>query len=244
MARQHFFIVGGQRCGSTMLATRLDQHPQIRMNRPLFPEPKYFLRRVVDITTYLPKYFGESDEAVILGEKSTSYYESQEAARNIHAYFPQAKIIFMLRDPVKRALSNYFFSVENGLESRSLEAVFLEKVPPPHISTPISTDPFAYLERGRYSRYVKMYQDIFGKNQIHVAFLEEMAGNRPWKRMLQFLAVDATIHLEHAADHVNELNWRITDIPEPIFQKLVQYYREEIGALEKLLNKDLDIWRW
>ena len=46
MVSNYFAIVGAQRCGTTWLHTMLDQHPQIEMAKPVWPEPKHFIDEV------------------------------------------------------------------------------------------------------------------------------------------------------------------------------------------------------
>ena len=126
---EHFFIVGAQRSGTTYLYEMLKQHPKINMAQPVKPEPKYFMEHNQDnlnYHNYIDSFFSSRMQGQILGEKSTSYYEYESSARLISSTVPKAKIIFLLRNPIYRALSNYYFSVENGLETRKLTDVFCE----------------------------------------------------------------------------------------------------------------------
>ena len=110
---RHVVVIGGQRCGTTYLAEMLGKHPEVEMAMPAHPEPKFFLR---------PRRHLEYDQALfsgerpLLAEKSTSYLDTPEAADHLIAAVPDARIICIVRDPVDRALSNYRFSVDNGLE--------------------------------------------------------------------------------------------------------------------------------
>ena len=131
MKPTYFFIIGAQRSGTTFLYHFLDGHPEISMAKPFRPEPKYFINppNLVNIEKYLDKHhqnYGTNVRA--FGEKSTSYYEKPKTASHIHNYFPGAKIIMILRNPIDRALSNYFFTRQHNLEPRSLEDVFLNNV--------------------------------------------------------------------------------------------------------------------
>ena len=107
----NFFIVGAQRTGTTYLYNHLQNHPSICMLEPLQPEPKYYLQPLskIDKSEYL-KLFNNKKRSKALGEKATTYIESKTTALKIKKHFPDGKIIICLRDPVERALSNYFFS--------------------------------------------------------------------------------------------------------------------------------------
>ena len=128
---KNLFIVGAQRSGTTYLYQILTNHPQVAMAQPVRPEPKFFLdeRLVAQGKDYYENtYFNERVEATsYLGEKSTSYIESIEAAQRIHSLYPDARILMILRDPVVRAYSNYRFSVAHQLEKLTfMEALVAE----------------------------------------------------------------------------------------------------------------------
>src|SRR3954470_19502534 len=115
----HFVIVGAQRSGTTYLYGLLDEHPEIEMAKPLRPEPKFFLdydRYSLGLDAYDAQLFPDAG-AHVRGEKSTSYIESEVAARRIAAMLPNAVVVVAGRDPVRRALSNLRFSIQNGIET-------------------------------------------------------------------------------------------------------------------------------
>src|SRR5919108_4548906 len=113
-----FFIIGAQRCGTTALAQLLDIDPRIELARPLRPEPKFFLDEALTArgTDYYERTYFSDPGALREGEKGTSYIESAEAARRIARAYPAARILTVIREPVARAVSNYRFSVANGME--------------------------------------------------------------------------------------------------------------------------------
>ena len=125
---EHFFIVGAQRAGTSYLYQLLDEHPEIEMAKPAKPEPKFFHVDTLyqhGLEYYKSFYFQEGTSVCIRGEKSTSYMESEKAAYRIAQAFPDGKILFLLRDPIERAISNYWFSVGNGFEQLSMREAFL-----------------------------------------------------------------------------------------------------------------------
>jgi N-acetyl-gamma-glutamylphosphate reductase len=112
----NFFIVGAMRTGTTYLTTLLDEHPEIEMIKPFSPEPKSFVvnRNYTesDKIEYINKNF--SPHIQIRGEKTVFYCEAEHSAKAIQSLFPDAIIIFLVRHPLFRAVSNYFFN-ENSL---------------------------------------------------------------------------------------------------------------------------------
>lgn len=169
--KTNLFIVGGQRCGTTWLTKQLNLCPSVNLLKPVAPETKYFLNDKVSHKEYINLFDDVSGN--ILLEKATTYLERPDAALKIKSLYPEAKIIICLRDPVERALSNYFFSVNNGLETRKLEEVFLKNTPAPEIDlSNFSTNPFDYLQRGMYSTYIQNYLDVFDKEDVYITFME------------------------------------------------------------------------
>ena len=169
--KTNLFIIGGQRCGTTWLCNQLDLCPSVNLLKPVAPETKYFLNDEVSHKEYMSLFDNSSGN--ILLEKATTYIERPDAALKIKSLYPDAKIIICLRDPVERALSNYFFSHNNGLETRTLEEVFLKNTPAPEIDlSNFSTNPFDYLQRGMYSTYIQNYLDVFDKEDVYITFME------------------------------------------------------------------------
>src|SRR5690606_13316093 len=144
-SQRQLFIVGAQRCGTTYLYKLLDEHPEVEMAKPARPEPKFFLKDGSENQRdhYINTYFSNQN-TLLLGEKSTSYIESRRAAERIATCFPDAIIIFLLRNPVSRAISNYWMSVDNELEDQPI-SVLLDDSMESRPSQGLSVSPFRYL---------------------------------------------------------------------------------------------------
>jgi len=148
----NFFIVGAARCGTTSLYDALGRHLDVfccpvkepnlfctdRNARPwviesakrravlLAPgEPRSpALPRVAtttDVALYKSLFAAWSGEPAI-GEASTAYLLSTEAAAEIAKLQPNAKIIIVLRHPVQRAQSEYLMHLQLGRAKTDLDA--------------------------------------------------------------------------------------------------------------------------
>ncbi len=176
------FIVGAQRSGTTYLYNVLDSHPHILMAKPVRPEPKFFLKRnewEKGREYYESLYYsGRLNEHEYIGEKSTSYIEYKKVAGRIKGYYPDARILFILRNPVERAYSNYRFSVDNGIEDLSFsDALLVEKERLLAAQYNSSVNPFAYVQRGHYIEYIQSYAEVFDKSRINILIHEEFVSN-------------------------------------------------------------------
>jgi hypothetical protein len=177
----HFVIVGAQRSGTTYLSGLLDEHPEIEMAKPIRPEPKFFLdydRYALGRDAYESQLFSDSD-ARVRGEKSTSYIESEVAARRIAAMLPDAAVIVVLRDPVHRARSNYAFSAHNGVEDLPVAEALHRAADGdrPWDRERFSVSPFDYLARGRYVEYLERFTAHVPRERLHVLVFEELVAD-------------------------------------------------------------------
>jgi len=175
-----FIIAGAPRCATTWLAELAERHPDIAMARPMKPEPKFFL--IDDLFArgpdhYSRTWFTDLPDVARLGEKSTNYLESPAAARRIHDTIPDVKLIFMLRNPVDRAYSNYLWTRKNGLETKSFsEAIDLEAERERNLPESLRfAKPFSYFSRGLYADLLLPYFYRFPVEQIKILRYEDVA---------------------------------------------------------------------
>ncbi len=245
MSYKTFFIVGAQRSGTTYLCKILDEHPQILMAKPLKPEPKFFLNDEEydrGISFYLQKYYPPDTSGMILGEKSTSYLEYSFVAQRIYSYFSDAKILISLRNPVFRAISNYFFSYDFGLETRTLHEVFIQKIPPPSTHFKTSVSPFEYLKRGEYISYIKPFFETFGRDNVQIVFFESYIGNsEAISQIYKFLEVKSDFQPTSMNLKINSTN-RNKNIDNSILSFLEDYYTDRNELLRQYLRTDLSFW--
>jgi hypothetical protein len=172
------FIIGGApRSGTSALAHLLDRHPDIAMAKPFVPEPKVFLAPGSPRERYRELYSHAGDERV-RGEKTTNYFESAAAATAIRATLPGVRMVFILREPVARAYSNWLWSRKNGHEHLPFaEAVETEDTrEDPLAATHPHARPFAYLARGRYADLARPWLDSFAPDQVRFVLYEAMVG--------------------------------------------------------------------
>lgn len=238
-----FSIIGAQRSGTTFLYHLLDEHPEINMAKPIYPEPKFFMNPELIKTgkeNYLSKYFNNNYNKV-LGEKGTSYIESEKALKAIQDFFPEVKILILLRNPVYRAISNYYFSYKNGLETRTLTEVFIHKLPEPKINKKISVSPFNYLERGIYHKYLKKVFEIFPRDNIKIILYEELVNNyNQVREIFKFLGVTPLFNASKYNTIVN--NNPKSSIPsKKVINYLFNYYAPYNKYLEAYINTN--IWQ-
>jgi len=205
-----FFIGGHAKSGTTALYEMLRRHPQIFM--PDLKEPLYFATDLrlrfqrpaagplpTEPSEYLP-LFAPAAPDQLAGEASSSYLWSAEAAGNIAAVRPQAKLIFILREPASFLRSLHLQLLQNHIEAEKdlRRALALEEQRRQGKRIPRrSTRPQAllYSERVRYVEQLERYRAHFPPEQLLVLIYDDFRreNEATVRRVLRFLEVDDTV---------------------------------------------------
>jgi len=198
--RPDFFIVGAPKCGTTALAHYLSAHPDIFMARKemhffgadLRFGPQFYRR---DQKAYLAE-FDAKEAGACGGEASVWYLFSQEAATEIKAFNPEARIIIMLREPAAMIYSLYHQFLVDGNEHLPTFAEALEAEDDRRGGRRISRRTYfpqglLYRDTARYARQVARYFEVFGRARVRVIiyddFLADTAGT--FRQTLDFLGI-------------------------------------------------------
>lgn len=176
----NFMLIGAQKSGTTTLAERLAAHPEICFSTP--KEPGYF-NRPGDWRAGIEQYHAlfAPQPGQICGEGSTMYTflpEYQGTHERLYAYNPELKLIYIMRHPVERILSNYAHRVARKTV----------KQPP---ETAVFADP-EYINRTRYGVQLRPYVDLFGRDRILLLVFEEYLADpqRVLAEIADFLAIE------------------------------------------------------
>jgi hypothetical protein len=240
---RHLLVIGGQRCGTTYLTALLDSHPDITMASPARPEPKVFLSAELaarGLDWYRATYFAHATSEQLLGEKSTSYIDVPQAAARARSVLDRADIVVQLRDPIARAVSNWRFSKENGLEHRPLVQALEDNLegPLPWDPSVTSVSPFAYLERGRYADHLEPWLSSF-PDSVHVTFLHDVVNQSSIGSLYADLGVDAEHRPSGMRDVVNESEGESPPLGAELEARLRDYFRDSDERLQAQLGRDV-----
>jgi len=247
------FIIGGApRSATTWLYRLADRHPEIAMAKPLQPEPKFFL--IDDLFArglpyYAATWFDSLARDRLLGEKSTNYLESPQAAERICRSLPAVRLIFLLRNPVDRAYSNYLWSRRNGFETETFErALTLEEQRDREFPSELGyARPFAYFSRGLYAKQLERFFRLFPRERILVLRTEDVARRPDWVAVhfQRFLGVALQPGL---ASGLGIVNAAVPEGAPPLSSRLraalQDRYRGPNRQLRVLLGRDFPIWRF
>lgn len=181
MTLPDFVGCGAGKSGTTSLVYYLNQHPGICMSPR--KETDYFSANYENGVTWYEAHFRTCARKDIVGEFSPTYLVHPDAPERMAKLLPHAKLLFLLRNPVERAYSSYWFSVSMGYQSQVQpfsEAIRSELGSAMHVAD------------GLYYRHLARYLEHFSEDQILVLFSEELRA-RPLDeiaRCFRFLDVD------------------------------------------------------
>jgi len=243
-------IGGAPRSGTTFLCELLAKHPGIFVAQPFIPEPKVCMTPHPDgdvgILRRYADFFRNAPRSSVRIEKTSYYLENAEARERLVRLLPQTKFIFILREPVQRAYSNWMRSRLMGLETLPFE----EAIEREHgRASPLPPDkayarPFDYMTRGRYGTFVEAWIDAVGRERVAIYVLEAvLADPEPFVTDLQrFGGVDPLPWSALVTGRINAIE-RDTDGPSAqTVAALRQKLRPEVERLAKIADVDVSIW--
>ena len=221
----NFLIIGSQKAGTTSLYHILKQHPQIFM--PETKEVNFFFKD--DEFARGPEHYGthfaDAENQLALGEASPGYICHPEVPARIHALLPDVKLILTVRNPIKRAVSQYWDNRRHLNEpltfAQALDAYLSDDYQPNQIG---------YFSRGAYMRYIRRYLEYFPRENLLVLPFEEMIATPEdfYRRIFAFLGVDENFVSEDFDEAFNPTEvWK-----NPFYQILLRRprYQKKIPA--------------
>jgi hypothetical protein len=242
-------IGGAPRSGTTFLCEVLDKHPGVYLAKPIAPEPKVLLTGHPDGDTGILKrydrYFGDAPPHLVRIEKTTNYFENEDARLRFAGLLPKARLIILLRDPVARAYSNWLWSRKNGLETLSFEeALSLEgRRPSPLPPGREAARPFDYAARGRYGSLARAWIEALGRDRIGFFIFEDVL-SRPEHFITAIQAFAGLEQLPWSILRTGRVN--ATEADKPIDPETAKRLRErfasEIREFHDLTGVDVSAW--
>ncbi len=216
MRKPNLFVVGSMKAGTTSLARYLGTHPEIFMTSDP-KEPTYFLTReqLLDVLPgvekrgfwrgeehYL-KLFEAAGDRPVVGEASANYARLPRVSgvpQKIHAFNPDARILFILRDPVARTISHYWYMVRFFGERRDL-------------LTAIREDP-DYVETSDYAMQMRPYLSLFGRERVLTMTTEALAAepHATMAGVYRWLGVNDAFRAPNLDERANETPDVVTQV--------------------------------
>ncbi|MCW4469572.1 sulfotransferase domain-containing protein [Flavobacterium sp. MFBS3-15] len=193
MNTPNFLIVVSQKAGTTSLHDILRMHPEANMSE--VKEINFFTleQKYSKGLEYYRHYFKpQSEDQKVTGESSPGYICHPGVAQKIRQDLGPIKIVIILRDPIKRALSQYWDN-----RRHLSEALEFEEVVDKYMDDTYLPERLGYISRGVYVKYIMQYEALFGRENLHIMILEDLIANQEeeLRNLYRFLSINETLGL-------------------------------------------------
>jgi hypothetical protein len=179
--RPNLFLIGAMKSGTTSLHSYLASHPEIFMCPE--KEPEFFAKHAIWSRgeDYYLGLFARAATEPVIGESSTVYSRIPhfpEVAERIAKFNPESRFIYIMRDPVERTISHYWFCVRFYEERRDM-------------LTAIRKDP-QFTNVSNYAMQLTPYFARFGSDRVATLTFEELSTDPAGvvRRLFKWLGVD------------------------------------------------------
>lgn len=270
-----FVIIGAQKAGTTWLARMLQQHPGVYLpdEEVHFFDKAHRHRRGA---AWYRQHFAEAPPNAVVGEKTPDYFWTGRAGaeghvpdphRRLHDALPDARLVVILRDPVRRAVSAVKHLVRSGRihPRHRLDDLLVGA----ERDQAVAHGVFDY---GRYARHLQAYLDLYDAEQVLVLVFEEDVVERPreaLRRVCRHIGADPGFAFEQPAKKFNEnelpaaalrLAYHVPALRRPLQRigrfipgrlppptlatraALYELYAEPNAALYELLGRSIPAW--
>ena len=179
-----FVIIGAMKAATSTLHDQLAQQRGIAMSEPkepcFFSDDEVFARGL----EWYGMCFTAAAEGDLLGESSTHYAKLPSlphAAERLHAHRPDARIVYVLRQPIDRLVSHFMHGWSEGWYGDSIaEAVERDA---------------SLVDYGRYAMQLRPWLDRFGADRVLLVAYDVLR-SRPQEeldRLGRFLGADSPL---------------------------------------------------
>jgi hypothetical protein len=178
-----FVVIGAMKAGTVSLRHYLDEHPDVFITGGgTFGEPNFFIAEDnwPRGRGWYESLFDGAGRAAAIGECSPSYTMApafRGVPKRMAQVVPEARLVYVVRDPITRMQSMYMHQVSAGRERRRAEVALLDD---------------RYLGPSLYGFQLAAFLDHFDRNQVLVIASEELR-DRPREALsavFDHLAVD------------------------------------------------------
>jgi hypothetical protein len=234
-SQSHFaFIVGAPRCGTTTLASFLQQHPDVCFSA--VKEPHFFSRDEIGALSeddigpvveneYWQRFFGHCEgDPKLYAEGSVTYLYVPERMAPILKLWPQAKFVIALRDPLSMLPSLHARLLVTGDETiRDFPAAWAKvaeraqgKSLPKRAADPRW---LRYDWAGQLGKNVERFIAAVGRERCHIVLFDDLSRNPKgtYDELCRFLDIEP---------------WPETDFKPQRINKTIR-----IGWLQRLLKR-------
>jgi hypothetical protein len=244
-----YIIIGAQKGGTDSLASWLESHPEVVA--PTHKEIFYFGGHFDKGLNWYRRHFPlkwDTRRSFVTGEATPDYLYHPFAAERMAKTLPRVRLIVLLRDPVKRAWSQYHHSVRWNVEKRSFaEAIAAEEETVAAELEKIRSTPrylawnlrhHSYVSRGLYSEQLRHYYEHFDASQILVLKSEDLFADPQvaFDRVTRFLGLGQFTLTDITPRNTGRYRAGIKEREPELARELYDYYAPYNRELQRMIG--------
>ena len=176
-----FIIIGAMKCGTSSLYRYIASHREIicssTKETDFFNNTSNFNQ---GIDWYQSFFQGEGKFCFEASPNYTKRDKYPHVPERMHSVLPKIKLIYLVRDPIKRVISHYIHNYSNGREWRSL-------------SEAVQEANNKYIQTSKYFFQIEAFLEYYSDQQLFILELEQLNKNpaNTLNDVFQFLEIPA-----------------------------------------------------
>lgn len=165
-----FVVIGAMRSGTTTLSRVLRDMPGVAMAPG--KETHFFDDHYARGLDWYGGLFSGLAESAVVGEATPNYMHDDLAMERLLSDLPGALLVAILRNPIDRAWSHYWFNLSREKETLDFEAA-IEAEPSRMVASSFDRRVFSYVSRGRYANQLLPLIERAGRGRVHIVYMED-----------------------------------------------------------------------
>lgn len=168
-------IGGAQKAGTSSLKAYLGQHPHVCAHGSR--EFAWFVNDELHARPYedvFPEFFSPRDAQQRIIAKSAGVLHLPEAADRLAQHNSNLRLVFLLRHPVDRAYSAFWYARRKGWEPLESFEAAIEAGPERFGDDWVRQRNCAYLARSEYAQAIQRFNTRFGEENVATYLLEDL----------------------------------------------------------------------
>ncbi len=231
-----FIGVGAMRAGTSAVSDLLKRHPDIYMLPS--KESHFFDFNHERGVRWYQRQFADAGDAQQVGEWTPGYMYIEGCAERIASMVPDARLIAILRDPVDRAYSHYWFARLKHRENITFE----EAISREDQRRAAGYYPWRmYLDRGHYDVQLDRLQAHFPSERILVLLYDDL--QRDPGSVLGWIESFLGLPPMDRGDIPAAPEREYPPMASATRARLVELFTPGIERLERRLGRDLSVWK-
>lgn len=173
-------VIGAQKCGTSGLHYYLGLHPEVSVSDP--KELNYFIAErnlARGLDWYRSQFDARAPVRVETSPNYTAYPQHTGVPERMAEVIPEARLIYLVRDPIDRIAAHWVHNYSKGRHSGELEATIVK----PKTS---------YIDRSRYAMQLERFLAVYPREQIMVLEQDDLRLSRAetLRRVFEFTGAD------------------------------------------------------